>query len=249
MANLTYIDKGILEKAFNMSTGYVLQFSDRTFADCVSDILHFNVHEKYTGSKANKMRQIWKNESNVNVATLLEAIIKMYPDSSNNEIKNIIDRLKNSPISITNHDNINDYQHLPYFIKGAWEDLSNERYWEVITKARTILEITFKEICIKCNLNFDDKNINTTFTRIRKHFGMDAKSENYPDYIKGLINHSTTLVNSIAEARNKNSSAHAPEYTPIKHHAQFCLEQSISLMNFIISIYEYKSNNICKGFF
>ena len=69
---------------------------------------------------------------------------------------------------------------------------------------------------------------------------MDAGDSKYPDYIKGLITNTANLVNNIAEARNKNSSSHAPEYKPKKHHAQFCLEQAISLMNFIISVDESK---------
>ena len=136
--------------------------------------------------------------------------------------------------------NVETYEHLPDFIKQAQEDLANERYWDVITKARTILEITFKDVCKRHSLDFDDKNINTTFTNIRKYFGMDAKDSKYPDYIKGLITNTANLVNNIAEARNKNSSSHAPQYKPKKHHAQFCLEQAISLMNFIISVDESK---------
>ena len=57
---------------------------------------------------------------------------------------------------------------------------------------------------------------------------------------KGLISNTANLVNNIAKARDKNSSSHAPEYKPKKHHAQFCLEQSMSLMNFIISVDESK---------
>jgi hypothetical protein len=148
----------------------------------------------------------------------------------------ILRDIKITPI----HKNIETYEHFPDFIKQAQEDLSNERYWDVITKARTILEITFKEVCKRHSLDFDDKNINATFTNIRKHFGMDAKDSKYPDYIKGLITNTANLVNNIAEARNKNSSSHAPQYKPKKHHAQFCLEQSVSLMNFIISVDESK---------
>lgn len=243
-----------------MSSGYVLDFSDRTFEDFIGSILHFNVHEKYTGSKANKMREIWKNESNANIVKLLQEISDIYFKDSLKEqvligtdevkilqekrkyyhgIQDVILHLKSNSNTIPNHDSINTYEHLPDFIKQAWDDLSSERYWDVITKSRTIIEITFKEICKRHTLGFEN-DINKTFTNIRKHFGMDAKNNEYPDYIKGLITSTANLVNNIAEARNKNSSSHAPQYKPKKHHAQLCLEQSISLMNFIISVDESK---------
>jgi hypothetical protein len=141
----------------------------------------------------------------------------------------------NQTICIT--ENIEDFEHLSDFINQAQEDLQNQRYWDVIGKARTILEITFKEICRRHNLVFEN-DINKTFTNIRKYYEMDPKNNQYPDYIKGLITSTANLVNNIAEARNKSSSSHVPEYKPKKHHAQFCLEQSISLMNFIISVDE-----------
>ena len=67
---------------------------------------------------------------------------------------------------------------------------------------------------------------------------MDRNSNNYPECIKGLISASVAIVNNIANARNIMSTAHAPKYKPKKHHAQFVLEQSISLMNFITAISE-----------
>lgn len=265
MADLRYKDKNLLEEAFGMSSGYVLDFSDRTFEDFIGSILQFNVHEKYTGSKANKMRAMLKCESNSNVAKLLQEIADIYFKDGSNEqalagvyvyqnkeerdkkqyycsIQEVILHLKSNSNTIASHDSVNTYEHLSDFIKQAWDDLSNERYWEVITKSRTIIEITFKEICKRHTLAFEN-DINKTFTNIRKHFGMDAKNNEYPDYIKGLITFTANLVNNIAEARNKNSSSHAPEYKPKKHHAQLCLEQSISLMNFIISADEVRTVN------
>ena len=141
--------------------------------------------------------------------------------------------------SIGVHHDISSYENLDEFVKQAKEDLKNERYWDVVTKARTILETTFREICKQHSLT-EDKDINKTFTNIRKHFKMDAKKD-YPDWIKSLITSTAQLVNNIAEARNTSSSAHAPKYKVGKHHAQFCLEQAISLMNFIIS-----SNQLLK---
>lgn len=245
MANLSYVDKIHLEKELEMHRGYVLDFNNDTFKDFISSILHFDVYTKYSGSKANIMREIWKNESDLNVANLLDALCdlmksKDYKEESYQNIKKIAQSLKSQKSTIQSHNNIQDYKNLEIFIKKANEDLLNGRYWEVITKAKTMLDITFKEVCRIHSLEFQKKDTNKTFTNIRKHFGMDAKDNKYPDYIKGLISNTANLVNNIAEARNKESTSHPPEYEPKKHHAQLCLEQSISLVNFIISVNEYK---------
>jgi hypothetical protein len=140
------------------------------------------------------------------------------------------------------HKNIENYENLEEFIKTANKNLKDGDYWEVITKARTILETTFKEICTQYNLDFDSNNIVKTFGNIRMHFKMDSSNKDFPNHIKGLIANTITLVQNITEARNKSSSSHAPEYKPKKHHAQFCLEQAISLMNFIIGVDEWTHN-------
>jgi hypothetical protein len=62
-----------------MSSGYVVDFSDRTFGDFVFDSVHVDIHSpRYTvggTSKANKLRTFWKVESDYLAGTLLLALI------------------------------------------------------------------------------------------------------------------------------------------------------------------------------
>lgn len=63
MASLTTIDKQTLEKLFQMGSGYVLNFSDRTMGEFFRDDVGIDIyHHKYnygSGSKANRMRGLW----------------------------------------------------------------------------------------------------------------------------------------------------------------------------------------------
>ncbi|MBU0546291.1 hypothetical protein KKA13_03495, partial [Patescibacteria group bacterium] len=63
MANLTTIEKQILEKLFQMGSGYVLNFSDRTMGEFFRDDIGIEIYdEKYnyaSGSKANRIRGFW----------------------------------------------------------------------------------------------------------------------------------------------------------------------------------------------
>ncbi len=79
MAKLTTLEKQILEKLFQMSGGYVLNFTDRTMEEFFRDNLKIDIYdEKYnygTGSKANRMCGFWLKEDNKIVGkTILKLI-------------------------------------------------------------------------------------------------------------------------------------------------------------------------------
>jgi hypothetical protein len=64
MASLRFREKILLEEFLEMGSGYVLNFSDRTFADFFRD---FNIAindapnlEGHSGSKANRLRSGWE---------------------------------------------------------------------------------------------------------------------------------------------------------------------------------------------
>jgi len=62
--------KQLLEQLFGMSTGYVLDFNNGTFASFVQTCLGFDPYGRYEGSKAFILRQIWLNEPYADVARL-----------------------------------------------------------------------------------------------------------------------------------------------------------------------------------
>jgi len=78
MAYLNTQDKKVLEKLFQMESGYVLNFSDRTISEFFRDDLNINIYSKKydygSGSKANRMRGFWLKEKDSVVA---DSIIKL----------------------------------------------------------------------------------------------------------------------------------------------------------------------------
>lgn len=75
MSDLTMIEKRELELAFGMRSGYVLNFSNRTFAEFFFGSFGIDIYDtKYdygSGSKANRMRAFWEHESNYLVGKVL----------------------------------------------------------------------------------------------------------------------------------------------------------------------------------
>jgi len=79
MSNLTNSEKRTLEKFLDMSGGYVLNFSDRTFAEFVADSTSRNIFDpRYnykSGSKANRLRAFWTIEDNQVVGKLMSDML------------------------------------------------------------------------------------------------------------------------------------------------------------------------------
>lgn len=79
MSSLKIAERQVLEQQFGMASGYVLNFSDRTFGEFVLEAVGRKIHDaKYTAggtSKANKLRTFWKLETDQMVGRLILALV------------------------------------------------------------------------------------------------------------------------------------------------------------------------------
>lgn len=85
-------EKKIIEKFLGMDSGYVLNFSNRTFSDFFVENFKINIYDdKYADrgeSKAKRLRTFWKKESNSLVADSIEKMIEWREsDSLINEVE------------------------------------------------------------------------------------------------------------------------------------------------------------------
>lgn len=82
MSKFNFLQKSKFEKLFGMSSGYVLDFSDRTFQEFIADAVGKDIYDtKYnhsSGSKANRLRGFWLNETNYNIGNLLEKLLEYW---------------------------------------------------------------------------------------------------------------------------------------------------------------------------
>ncbi|MCU7863199.1 MAG: hypothetical protein KZQ92_04380, partial [Candidatus Thiodiazotropha sp. (ex Lucinoma borealis)] len=109
MSTLKTNDKQLLEKLFQMGSGYVLNFSDRTIDEFFRDNLHIEFYsQEYnygSGSKANRMRGFWTAAPDSLVAESIRELV----DYIDNQIllgyleeKDFPKRLINRVITIAN---------------------------------------------------------------------------------------------------------------------------------------------------
>ena len=81
MSSLTDIDKRYLENILNMSSGYVLDYSDATFGEFFKQHrvdIHNPKYHIYGTSKAKKLRSFWEQESDVLVGRVLSEMLDSY---------------------------------------------------------------------------------------------------------------------------------------------------------------------------
>ncbi len=80
MAELNLSERQALEKGFGMGSGYVLDFSDRTFEEFIHDSVGRNIYDaKYAGngqSKAKRLRAFVKIEPNHVVGKLIADLVE-----------------------------------------------------------------------------------------------------------------------------------------------------------------------------
>lgn len=82
MADLSSIDKLKFEKLFDMGTGYVIDFSNRTFSEFILENTGIDIsNAKYnygSGSKANRLRAFWQKEEDHTVGQLLLKLLEYW---------------------------------------------------------------------------------------------------------------------------------------------------------------------------
>lgn len=78
MADLDNVTKQRLETLFEMSGGYVLDFTNASFADFVRTCLGFDPYDHYPGSKANILRALWSDRSWQEVAKLNRELLEQW---------------------------------------------------------------------------------------------------------------------------------------------------------------------------
>ncbi|MFA5778493.1 MAG: TIGR02391 family protein [Candidatus Paceibacterota bacterium] len=98
MANLTTIEKQILEKLFQMNGGYVLNFSDRTMGEFFRDDVGIDIYtQKYnyaSGSKANRLRGLWLKTDDKSAGKIILKLIEYI------ESQILIDNLKRADFPV-----------------------------------------------------------------------------------------------------------------------------------------------------
>ncbi len=80
MSTLTEIEKRYFEELFGMRSGYVLDFTDRTFSEFFRSTVQLNIDDPKYGatSKAKRLRSFWEQEPDAVVGKILGELLKVW---------------------------------------------------------------------------------------------------------------------------------------------------------------------------
>lgn len=132
MSDLTHSEKRSFEKLFGMSSGYVLDFSNRTFEEFIIDVTGKNIFDqKYdyaSGSKANRLRAFWSDEPNYIVAKLLAELLKnVVEDGVDDSMSQVLENCKRTVKRLSESAPVPDIESLT--------PISSEKSFSALAKA------------------------------------------------------------------------------------------------------------------
>ena len=85
MSDLTAVEKRKLEQFLGMRDGYVLNFTNREFAEFIRESTGLQIsdgrYDYASGSKANRLRAFWQKEDNATVGKLIKDLLDISEDA------------------------------------------------------------------------------------------------------------------------------------------------------------------------
>ena len=221
MSNLNAMEKRKLERAFGMSNGYVLNFSNRTMAEFFLDSVGIEIYDqKYnraSGSKANRMRAFWEKESNYTVGKLLFDIFNNWSDLScyNDSEKppedclKIAARLKESgPVpELDAIKAISDEKDFETLAKSVRESIEKNEPESGLDRLHTFLVKYFRIKCMNYGLNIDKKKpLHSLVGEYIKEIKKEGLIES--EMTERILRSSISIIEAFSSVRNNQSYAH-----------------------------------------
>jgi len=128
MSSLTYTEKKLLEKIFEMEGGHLLDFSHATLRVFMNDFevdLGDEKYNKYGSSKAKRMLAFWEVEDDTTLAPVLRGLLE---DANNNDKVSVPDNERVQKI-INRLEGNEEYRNEVEELSLATEKVINHRIW------------------------------------------------------------------------------------------------------------------------
>ncbi|MBT3314062.1 abortive infection family protein [archaeon] len=227
MSNLSSIEKLKLERLFEMDGGYVLEFSNRTFQEFILENIRVDIYDdKYayaSGSKANRLRAFWTEESNYLVSKLISSLLEYWKaqnllNSHNtnqveqelyDECKKITERLKQDS-AVENIEALQSYSDKRSFsllAKSIREGIQRNEPEKELDRLHTYVVKYVRLLCDKHGISYDKKvPLHSLFGGYVKHLKQRNLIE--AEMTERILKSSISIMESFNKVRNNQSLAH-----------------------------------------
>lgn len=227
MAQLKKIEKRYFEDLFNMSSGYVLDFSNRTFEEFFLDTVNIDIYEEkynyWSGSKANRLRSFLDQEDDKTVGKILDELLEhyfylvnsteyyneIYNENLYKKCKEITERLKNSEF-IDSKDAFNkntgddNFDRLAKIIRSH---IDNNEPETGLDRLHTYMVKYVRKLCEKHKIPIEKtKTIHSLFGEYVKR--IKEKNLIKAEMTVRILKTTISLLDSFNDIRNNRSYAH-----------------------------------------
>ena len=220
MSDLAKMEKRKLERSLGMSSGYVLEFSNRTFEEFFLEAVNIEIYDsKYdfeSGSKANRMRAFWNIEPNFIVAQVLESLIQDWDeytrynsDPPSEDFLKIVQRLKlSAPVPDISAIKPNAKEEgFEALAKAVRESIEKNEPETGLDRLHTFLVKYFRTLCVKHGVTISkEKPLHSLvgeYIKAIKNKGL-IESEITERILKSTI----SVMEAFNKIRNDHSFAH-----------------------------------------
>lgn len=219
MSDLSFIEKSKIEKLLGMGSGYVLDFSNRTFQEFVGDSVGLDIFDKKydysTGSKANRLRAFWNVESNHLVGKIIKDLVEYARESSGShsdsllDVSQIAERLFEGAPAL---DMLNDAPELgertsKALIKSLRLSIANNEPESAIDRLHTYVIKYMRFVCQKRGIETGrDKPLHSLVGEYVRHLKLTGLIES--EMTERILKSSIAIMEAFNRVRNEHSLAH-----------------------------------------
>ncbi len=258
MSTLSNNDKRILEKLLGMGSGYVLDLSDRTFGDFVSDSVGIDIHDdKYTSegtSKARKLRAFWRLEPDHLVGRLVLDLVE-YASSAEQADHDLLEKSRSIATRLVaggprldplkDHAKVLNAKYLEEQIRRMEASIETDPSLAIGT-AKELIETYCKTILAERGKPVDGTPDVSTLTKATLK-ELQLTPENVQeaargaDVMKRLLSNLGAIGNGLAELRGLYGTGHGRHASSTGlsvRHARLAVGASTTLVTFLFETHE-----------
>lgn len=251
MSNLNFNEKTKLERILEMGDGYVLNFSNRTFQEFVSDSTGLDIYaEKYeyaSSSKANRLRAFWSREPNHVVGKLIADLLDYcgdYGNTSNKQslyedCRRIAERLQqDAPVqeleAISPNSGGREFEMLT---KSVEECIKKNEPETGLDRLHTFVVKYVRVLCEKHGIDTGrEKSLHSLFGDYVRYFKTRGLIQS--EMTERILKSSISILAAFNKVRNEHSFAH--DNSILDHNESLLIFNQISsVIRFVRNLEEY----------
>jgi len=214
MSDLKFQEKEKLEKIYEMHSGYVMSFSNRTFQAFILESVGKDIYDsKYDvngDSKANRLRAFWQLEPNFVVGKLTKDLLDYVFEKNSNldkalfeKCKQVADRL----LQVTSSEiDLNSEQDFAVLTESIKESIDKNRPETGLDRLHTYATKYLRSVCRKRGISTENKNLQSLVGEYVKH--LNNKKEIESEITNRILKSAISIFDAFNDIRNNHSLAH-----------------------------------------